>query len=182
MNEQLNEEFTQLEHSDYAINELGVVKNLHTGNIIHPFLISGYPAVNIKVNGKRKVAYVHHLMSLTFLNHIAKRGMITVNHIDQNKQNNRLDNLEVISHRRNSALTYTSRNRELPTGVCKTPIGVRRYKAQINHRAVNIYLGCYLTPEEASAVYQEAADCILKTGELPERFTGRKKYDRYKKP
>jgi len=181
MSKELNEEFIQLENSDYAINELGIVKNLKTGNIIRPFLISNYPAVNISVNGKRKTVYVHHICALVFLNYVAKRGLITINHIDQNKQNNRLDNLEIITHRRNSALTYIHRNRELPTGVTKNPIGIRLFKAQINHRGVNNYLGCYMTAQEASQAYQEASDGIIKTGEIPESLKNKKRYGRYKK-
>jgi hypothetical protein len=181
MKKQLSENFIQLENSDYAINQLGVVKNLKTGNIIHPFLISGYPAVNITVNGKRKTTYVHHIMAAMFLNYVAKRGLMSINHINADKTCNRLDNLEVITHRRNSALTFINKNRELPTGVTLNPTGVRRYKAQISYQGINRYLGAYMTAEEASQVYQEASDCIVKTGHLPDYFMNRKRYDRFKK-
>jgi len=181
MERQLNEEFIKLENSDYAINELSQVKNLRTGTVLQTFLISNYPAVNISYNKKRKTVYVHHLMAEVFLNHKAKRGIITINHIDQNKTNNRLDNLEIITHRRNTALCFIHKNREMPTGVTKTEIGVRRYKAQINHRGRNTYLGCYMTPEEAHEIYVEVADHIIRTGELPERFLNREKYRRFSK-
>ena len=178
MEKQLNAEFIQLENSDYAINEYAVLKNLKTGNIINPFLISQYPAANITVEGKRKTVYLHHVMALVFLDYVAKRGLMSINHIDQNKQNNRLDNLEVISHRRNSALTFIHKKRKLPTGVVENPIGIRRFKAQISYLGKNRYLGCYMTPEEASEVYQAASDTILKTGHLPEHFMTRKRYER----
>jgi len=38
-----------------------------------------------------------------------------------------------------------------------------------------------MTAEEAAAVYQEASDLIIKTGELPEYYMNRKRYDRFKK-
>jgi len=177
--EQLNEEFIQLENSDYAVNELGQVKNLRTGIILKQFLISDYPAVNISYNKKRKTVYTHHLMSIVYLNHIPKRGIMSINHIDQDKTNNRLDNLEIISHRRNTALCFIHRNRTMPTGVTKTETGVKQYKAQINYRGVNNYLGCYMTADEAHAVYVEASDSIIKTGQLPERFANREKYKRF---
>jgi len=181
MKQKLSKKFVRLEGSDYAINEFGEVKNLKTRNVLKPFLISDYPAVNITVNGKRKTCYVHHLCSEIFLGHVAKRGLMTINHIDHDKTNNRLDNLEVISHRRNTALSYIHKNRELPTGVTKTAIGKRRYKSQICYKGENRYLGCYMTAEEAAAVYQEASDLIIKTGELPEYYMNRKRYDRFKK-
>lgn len=178
---ELNEEFTQLKNSDYAVNELGIVKNLKTGNIIHPFLISQYPAVNISVGGKRKTCYVHHLCALVFLDYVAKRGLISINHINADKTCNRLDNLEIITHRRNSALTYINKKRELPTGVTKTAIGISRFKSQISYLGVNRYLGCYMTAEEAHQVYMEASDSIVKTGHLPQYFLTRERYERFKK-
>lgn len=181
MNRELSREFVPIEGSNYGINEYGEVKNFNTKTILKTFLISNYPAINITLNGKRKTMYCHHIMAATFLNHIAKRGLITINHIDHDKTNNRLDNLEIISHRRNSALAYIHKNRELPTGVVKTEIGKRRYKTQISYLGVNNYLGCYYTAEEAHAVYMEASDCIMKTGKLPERFMNRTRYERYKK-
>ena len=179
---QLNEEFIQLKDSDYSINELGVVKNLNTGNIINPFLISQYPAVNISVGGKRKTCYVHHIAAFVFLDYVAKRGLISINHIDANKQNNRLDNLEIITHRRNSALTYINKKRELPTGVVQTTVGRRRFKAQISYLGTNKYLGCYMTAQEAHDVYMSASDAIVKTGHLPQYFLTRERYERFKKP
>jgi hypothetical protein len=181
MKNKLSKKFIQVEDVNYGINELGEVKNLKTRNVLSPFLVSNYPAVNILHKGKRKVMYVHHLMSIVYLNHIPKRGLITVNHIDQNKQNNRLDNLEVITHRRNSALTYIHKNRALPTGVTMGTVGKRKYKAQISYLGINRYLGCYLTPEEAAKVYQDASDAIIKTGHLPEYYMTRERYDRFKK-
>ena len=181
MKNKLSRKFIQIQNTDYFINEYAEVRNSKTRIILKPFLISNYPAVNISIDGKRKTVYVHHLISIVFLDHIPKRGLITINHIDQNKNNNRLDNLEVISHRRNSALTYISRNRELPTGVTTSPMGKRKYKAQISYLGINKYLGCYDTPEEASQVYIEASDCIIKTGKLPEYYMNRNLYDRFKK-
>lgn len=181
MEKQLSEDFVQLENSDYAINELGVVKNLHTGNIIRPFFIGGYSAVNITVDGKRKTRYVHHLVCKVFLNYVAKRGLMSIHHIDGCKNNPRLDNLQVITHRRNSAFTFIHKNRDLPTGVTLNPTGKRRYKCQISYQGVNRYLGVYMTAQEASQVYQDASDCIVKTGHLPEHFMNRKRYDRFNK-
>jgi hypothetical protein len=69
----------------------------------------------------------------------------------------------------------------LPTGVSLTPIGKRRFKSQISYLGVNRYLGAYLTAEEASQVYNEAAECIVKTGQLPDYYMNRERYDRFKK-
>ena len=181
MKNELSKEFSPIPNSNYSINEYGEVINNRYKIILNPFFISNYPAINLSINGKRKTMYVHHCMSIVYLNHIPKRGLITINHIDQNKQNNRLDNLEIISHRLNSTLTHTTRNRLLPTGVTLNPIGKRRYKAQLSYLGKNRYLGMFYTAEEASATYQEAVQLIIKTGQLPDYFFTKKRYERFKK-
>jgi hypothetical protein len=181
METQLSKEFVPIEGSNYGVNQFGEVKNFRTQNVLKPFLVSGYSAVNISVNGKRKVAYIHHLVSIAFLDYTPTRGLMSINHRDADKTNPRLDNLEVISHRRNSALTFINKNRELPTGVSLTPIGKRRYKCQISYLGVNRYLGSYLTAQEASEVYNAAAECIVNTGQLPDYYMNRERYDRFKK-
>lgn len=170
----LNPEFVQIKDSNYAVNRLGQVKNLKTENILQTFLISDYPAVNIYMDKKRKTVYVHHLVALIFLDYEAKRGLQSINHIDQNKENNRLDNLEIISHRRNTALAYEGR-RDLPTGVCRNQAGRRRYKAQINYMGIPRYLGSFFTPEEAHEAYKAASDLIEKENRLPEKIRIKKK-------
>ena len=182
MKSKLSKKFINIENTNYAINQLGEVKSFRTRTVLKPFLISDYPAVNITISGKRKTVYIHHLMAAVYLDYVAKRGLMSINHKDGNKQNNRLDNLEVITHRLNSALTYINKKRELPTGVTKTAIGIRKFKCQISYKGVNRYLGCYMTAEQAGNVYQEAAKTIMETGELPDYFLTRERYQRFIKP
>jgi hypothetical protein len=167
MKDKLSKKFIKIPGSNYGINEQGQVKNLITRVILKPFLVSGYPACNITVDGKRKIAYIHHLMAKIFLDYTAKRGTTTINHIDQNKENNRIDNLEVISHRRNTALTYIHRDRELPTGVSNNHRGKKKYKASINYLGKPVYLGSFETPEEASQAYMDASDYIIANNSKP---------------
>ena len=181
MANKLSKKFVPIPNTNYTINEYGEVRNIRSKIILNPFFISGYAAVNISVNGKRKTCYLHHLVALVFLDYTAKRGLISINHIDGNKKNPRLDNIEIITHRLNSTLTHTSRNRILPTGVTQTNIGKRRFKCQISYLGKNRYLGMFHTAEEASACYQEAVHLITKTGVLPEHFFTKERYDRYKK-
>jgi len=182
MKNKLSKKFVPIENSNYGINQFGEVKSFRTKTILKPFLISGYLAVNISISGKRKTVYVHALMAAVYLDYIAKRGLMSINHRDGCKTNPRLDNLEVITHRLNSALTFINKNRILPTGVTQTAIGIRRFKCQISYKGVNRYLGCYMTAEQASQVYQEAAKAIVETGELPDYFLTRKRYQRFIKP
>lgn len=53
---------------------------------------AGYPYVGLRKNYKKKVITVHRLVALAFLEN--KENKSTVNHIDGNKENNNVSNLE----------------------------------------------------------------------------------------
>lgn len=71
----------------YAVSSLGNVKNLRTGCLLTPQSRNGYLAVNIDA----KHRCIHRLVANAFLPN--PEGKPTVNHIDEDKHNNRLDNL-----------------------------------------------------------------------------------------
>lgn len=60
--------------------------------LTHKLDKGGYPVVNLSINGKIYTVKIHRLVAEAFIpNHV---GYTTVNHIDENKQNNFVDNLE----------------------------------------------------------------------------------------
>lgn len=61
---------------------------------------NGYMYVTLSLNKKRKVFKVHKLMAITFLNNIDNKKC--VNHIDSNRENNNIENLEWITHKENT--------------------------------------------------------------------------------
>lgn len=64
----------------------------------------GYPVVALCKDGNRKVCYVHRLVAGAFLNNI--NNYPTVNHIDGNKNNNYIENLEYVSYSYNNQHAY----------------------------------------------------------------------------
>jgi len=60
----------------------------------------GYRKVNLSNGSKNKTIAVHRLVAETFLT--KPRGSNVVNHIDGDKSNNKLSNLEWTTHRGNS--------------------------------------------------------------------------------
>lgn len=61
----------------------------------------GYFSVTLSVDGKSKTISVHRLVALHFISN--PFGYKEVNHIDTNRQNNRIDNLEWCTHQHNVA-------------------------------------------------------------------------------
>ena len=60
---------------------------------------NGYLQVQLSKNEKREKKYVHRLVASTFLSNAS--NFSDVNHIDGNKNNNAVENLEWCSHRNN---------------------------------------------------------------------------------
>lgn len=85
----------------YDITEDGTVTNLLTGRVLAGSVNSyGYRVVSFTKNGIRKDKKVHRLLAQTFLPN--PNNYSDVNHIDGNKLNNSLDNLEWCSRQMNN--------------------------------------------------------------------------------
>lgn len=85
----------------YKIDTDGNVYSRYSnGNKLNPLNHSGgYPYVNLYKNGNAKRYYVHRLVAMTFLKN--ENLLEQVNHIDGNKKNNNLSNLEWVTSKEN---------------------------------------------------------------------------------
>ena len=105
----------------YEVSNLGNVRNKKTGRILKPQLnrSNGYQRVNM--HGKHK--YIHRLVADTFFE--GDHGNLDVNHIDGNKQNNWLSNLEWCTRKENiqhafiNGLKYPSSVRVVRCKFCR---------------------------------------------------------------
>lgn len=83
---------------------------LRKGKILKPFLnADGYSVINLYKNRKRKFYLGHRLIWETFNGEVPKG--FEINHIDENKQNNILSNLNLLTHRDNC--NWGSRNERI---------------------------------------------------------------------
>ena len=78
------------EHPDYEVSNSGQVRNKRTGRILKPLLNRENGYVRVSLNGQRY--YIHRLVAQAFYDN--SRTDMDVNHIDGNKLNNNLANLE----------------------------------------------------------------------------------------
>lgn len=90
--------------SNYEINENGIIKNKITNKILKGshHAKGGYKTVSlINDNGKSQTFFVHRLLMITF-KPISNYEKFDVDHIDCDKTNNNLDNLEWVMSKENT--------------------------------------------------------------------------------
>ena len=109
----LNEEWKDIKGYEgmYQISNKGRIKSFRidkTGKLLSIRLVRGYPKITLKVNGVPKDYYVHRIEMETF-NPVENMENLDVNHIDENKENNDLSNLEWLTHKEN--LNYGTRGK-----------------------------------------------------------------------
>ena len=71
----------------YRPNDIAILKPILRGK-------KGYYCVHINVNGKKRMVNIHRLVALAFIENPRPKVFNMINHIDGNKANNRIDNLE----------------------------------------------------------------------------------------
>jgi hypothetical protein len=146
----------------YEVSNFGNVKSLertdYLGRKVKERILkagigsNGYLLVILFYDGLRFTKYIHKLVSIVFLNHLPNGNKIVVDHIDNNRLNNRLDNLQLINQREN-----TSKDRK---GGTSKHIGVhwvkpsKKWKAAISINGKTKYLGLYTNEIQASNAYQ----------------------------
>lgn len=83
----------------------GISRYLHKGKIlIQTIRPGGYMCINLKKNGHVKTYNIHRLVALHFLPKI--EGKDVVNHIDSDKSNNHVSNLEWCTQSENIQYAY----------------------------------------------------------------------------
>ena len=96
------ETFVKIEgFENYEVSNLGKVRNIKSGRILKPFLHrDGYLVHGLYENNKRKNLFLHRIMAIAFIDNPEEKPK--VNHIDENKLNNDLSNLEWCTVRENN--------------------------------------------------------------------------------
>jgi len=122
---------------------------------------SGYFFVNLCVNTKRRTIQTHKLMAITFLNHTPCGHKCVVDHKNNIKTDNRLENLQLISHRENLSKDKKGCSSKY-TGVSYHK-NQRKWQSSIRVNGKPTYLGSFDCEIEASIAYQNKLSEILQT-------------------
>lgn len=114
---------------------------------------SGYKQINVRVNNKLSRPFtVHQIIAAIFLNHNIDGHKFVIDHIDSNKLNNRVENLQIVSARQNCSKEKTLVS-GLPAGVhFHKPL--KKYASRIHYNGKKHFLGYFNNIEEAALAYQ----------------------------
>jgi hypothetical protein len=161
----------------YQVSDFGRVKSLKRfveGNnkqvtkdtIIKANLNSyGYPALGLSKNNHRKVITVHRILAMAFLG-LTKDTVGVCDHIDNNRQNNKLSNLQIISSRLNN--TKDAKNKTNYNGVKKSG---KKFSAYIKLKGKNLHLGTFDSAIEAHKKYTEAFNLLENDSDISHLVT-----------
>lgn len=96
------ETFVKIEgFENYEVSNLGKIRNIKTGIVLKPQLHSaGYLMHALYGHGKKKFLLLHRIIATAFIDNPDEKPC--VNHIDENKLNNDLSNLEWCTKRENN--------------------------------------------------------------------------------
>jgi hypothetical protein len=109
--------------------------------------------IYLEIDGKHCAAH-----RLAWFYVTGERPAKQVDHINRDKSDNRFFNLRLAEHGQNRANSRHNNKNGFKGVTHHKWLKTKPYQAQITFQKKVIYLGCYATPEEASAAYKEAAE------------------------
>lgn len=93
---------------NYEANELGDIRKKGSNQLVHQWLDKdGYKMVTLT---NRKLYRAHRIIALTFLDN--PENYPVVNHLNYNKQDNRVENLEWTTYQNNSKHSFLNNHRD----------------------------------------------------------------------
>ena len=151
----------------YQVSNLGRIKSLSRltsnikGNYFTKELIlnhnlcksRGYPFVRVSIKSIRKTIVIHQAMAMAFLNHKPCGHKIVVDHINDVKTDNRLENLQLITNRENCSKSRLGKGTSKYTGVSWAKAN-KKWLAQICINKKRYKLGFFTNEYDAHLTYQ----------------------------
>ena len=148
----------------YEVSNFGNVKSLQRlikhresntlvkEKIMKPFLSkSGYFIIRLNKNKIGKTHSIHQLVAIAFLNHKPCGYLLVVDHIDNNRLNNNLSNIQIVTNRENTSKRLTTHSSKY-VGVAYDKKN-KKWLSSIRINGKSKHLGRFKTQEEASERY-----------------------------
>jgi len=150
----------------YQVSNIGNVRSLdriiygeyerphhRKGVILKPRVQRGYKYCTLSTDGIAQTYQVHQLVAMAFLNHKPQGHTLVVDHINNIKTDNRLENLQLVSSRHN--LSKDKKGTSKYPGVCWNSQN-KKWQAYISINKKDTHLGYFTDESEAALAYQNA--------------------------
>jgi hypothetical protein len=95
-------------YDNYSVSDTGDIKNNTTNRILKHYVRNGYKSVTLCKNNVKKTYNIHTVVAEHFLQKPLDKNYV-VNHKDENKLNNNIDNLEYVTYKENTMYSMTSK-------------------------------------------------------------------------
>lgn len=136
-------------NGNYEISNFGGIRSCFNGverNLKYLLNSIGYYTCGLSNNGKTKSLYIHRLVAIHFISNPESKR--TVNHIDGNRLNNKVDNLEWNTDRENNCHRIIGKNK------ASKFVGVyldknNHWYSQIYFNGKNKHLGYFQNEQDA---------------------------------
>ena len=133
----------------YRISSNGNVFSLIYNRLLSPIDFgTGYLNVKLRKNGSGKFYRIHRLVAQAFIEN--PNSFLEVNHIDEDKGNNRVDNLEWCSRKYNE--NYGTKNKKRSIAMSKPVVQlttdgsfVKKYSSQLEAERTGVFSGAAIS-------------------------------------
>ncbi len=145
----IKEEFKQIEgYENYSISNLGNVKNDKTDRILkQKFSTNGYKIVQLYKNGKASTNSIHRLIAQAYIPNPDHKQC--VDHINNDRTDNRLENLRYATKQENSRNCSISKNNTSGTKGVNWNKRDKKWSARITIDGIKIHIGRFDNKEDA---------------------------------
>lgn len=121
----------------------------------------GYPQVKLLKYSKCRTIPVHQLVAIAFLGHKPNGYKLVVNHINYDKTDNRLENIELVTQRQNANKKHIKSSSKY-TGVHYDKRRKKKWISSIYYNGRTIQLGSFDDQYEAHLAYEYKLKSINK--------------------
>ncbi len=157
----------------YQVSSYGRVKSLERivfNKGIYPFVKKdkilrpiinkeGYFTLGLRKNSSDKRVFIHKLVAIAFLGHVPCGYKSVINHIDNNRLNNCVFNLEIVTQRENTNKKHIKSSSQY-TGVSWDKPTIK-WTSSIRINGKTKYLGRFINEIDAHLAYQKKLKEIL---------------------
>lgn len=155
----------------YQVSDLGRVRSLdrqvtysngreqfYRGRVIEGSVHKGYKETYLSKDNIGKTYKFSQLVAMAFLEHKPNGMGLVVDHINGDKSDDRVENLQIVTHRANSSTCFRSNKESFSSEYTGVHWGRSnsRWVAEIHFKGNDVKLGYFTDELEASIAYQKA--------------------------